>query len=147
MPSSFLKSRSMYWYQPLYWPPGGASNRENRVASSSARACPPSLGRMTASAILHQEPSITAAPGSAILPSRFLSRRLEPCLFQALRTLSICAACEFGGCEPFRSLTRRGVVSTERTSCVAAAFIADVTLASDHWPFLLASCSSSLLSS
>ena len=33
-------SRSKYWYQPEYWPPGGASKRLERLSSCGSRVCP-----------------------------------------------------------------------------------------------------------
>ena len=87
-----------------------------------------------------------AAPGSSILPSRSRSRRLPPCRFQATIRSSICCACAFGALAPLSSRLSSGTVSIARTSWVAAAFIAAVTEASVHLPFLVASRSRFLLS-
>ena len=89
-------SRSKYWYQPLYWPPGGWSKREKSESSSSS--CGPSRGPMNASAIFGQAASMIAAPGSSILPSRSRSRRLPPSAARRPAATSICGACALGRC-------------------------------------------------
>ena len=90
---------------------------------------------MNAFAMFVHEPSITAAPGSSIRPSLSRSRRLPPSFFQSTSSCSISAARWLGACEPLRSFASSGTVSIARTSWVAAAFIAEVTVASDHLPF------------
>ena len=84
---------------------------------------------------------MTAAPGSSMNPSRSRSRRLPPRCFQPISTSSIACAWAFGAWVPSSRRRSSGTVTIARTSWVAAAFIAEVTEACDHFP-LLASRSS-----
>ena len=63
-------SRSKYWYQPSYCPPGGWLKREKSESSSSS--CGPITGPMKASAIFGHATSMIAAPGSSIVAVQVL---------------------------------------------------------------------------
>ena len=108
-------SRSKYWYQPLYCPPGGWLKREKSESSSSS--CGPSCDFMKASAIFGQTASMIAAPGWSISPSRLRSSRLPPLLPPAdQQRHHLFAVCWFGACEGGSRRRKSGTVSIARTS-------------------------------
>ena len=94
----------------------------------------PSSGRMNAAAIFGHAAFMIAAPGLSILPSLLRSSRLPPALRQATSRASIFAATRFGALAPLSSSWSTGTVRIARTSWVAAEFIAEVTVDSDHLP-------------
>jgi hypothetical protein len=55
-------SRSKYWYQPEYWPPGGLSQRGERVFSSVISDWP-SLAAISLLTMFVWAASMMAAPG------------------------------------------------------------------------------------
>ena len=135
IPSSARMSRSKYWYQPAYWPPGGRSKRREQ-ASSSSSSWEPSRGSMNASAIVR--PGRVHDRGARIVDLAVeVAVEAAAAVVRARRPAAAAsaAACGSGACEPLSSCASSGTVSIARTSWVAAAFIAEVTVASDHLPF------------
>ena len=83
-------------------------------------------GLQTATASFGHQASMIAAPGSSILPSPFASSRLP---FQLCRAASSICCARGARRRPVRSTSASGRRASCRRSCVAAAFIAETTLA------------------
>ena len=125
-------SRSKYWYQPLYCPPGGWLKREKSELSSSS--CGPSFDIMNASAIFGQAASMIAAPGCVDLAVEVPIQPAAAVLPPGDQQRDHLRRLRFGAASAASSRCSSGTVSIARTSWVAAAFIAAVTEASDHLP-------------
>src|SRR6478735_3864530 len=141
-PSTDLRSLSRSQIRPPVKPDPGPLLRPSSAFSSAP--CGPSAGARIASARTGYSASQIAGPAPAsALPSRLTSSRLELPVRHASSAASICASRGLGAVLPASTRSSSGVRSIDRRSCVAAAFIADVTLASE-WRCFFARLPSSI---